>query len=311
MPNLARSSRRVHVSPHLLLALAALLWSSNFIFGRAIRAEIPPVTLAFWRWVLAAILIAPFAWRHLVHDLSKLRRSWPTMLLLAFLGVTAFDALNYTALQSTPAINALLMQSAIPLLIIGFSFVLFSERIRPRQMLGLTLSLAGALTLITQGRLELLFAVGTNAGTVLAFVAVLFYSAYLSLLGHRPALHPLSFLFALVTLGTLMLFPFYLYEAATGSPLRPSLPLFLSLAYLALFPSILAYLCYIRAVGEVGANRAGVYIHLMPLFGSILAVLFLGESVRSFHVAGLALILSGVALAGIYPQESRAGPGQP
>jgi drug/metabolite transporter (DMT)-like permease len=297
VPRSSRSSPGLYDRPVLLLVLAVLFWSGNFILGRAVRADVPAVALAFWRWALASAILAPIGWRRLRADLATLIGHRRVVLLLAFLGVASFNTLVYLALQSTTAVNAFLMQSLMPVLIVALSFLIFSERIVGRQVVGLALSLIGASAIVTEGRPHLLLALGAKRGDLLLLAAVLSYAAYSALLRLRPPVHPISFLLATFWLGTLMLAPFYLWESLAGHPLVPTAPALLSIAYVAVFPSILSFLFFNRGVELIGANRAGLFIHLMPLFGSVLAVLLLGESFRWFHGLGLVLILAGIALA--------------
>jgi drug/metabolite transporter (DMT)-like permease len=305
-----RGPRSLYDRPVFLLVLAVLFWSGNFILGRAVRFEVPPVALAFWRWAFASVLLAPLAWRHLKADLPVLIVHGRDTALLALLGVASFNTLVYLALRSTFAVNAFLMQSLMPVLIVVLSFLFFGERILPKQLTGLALSLAGAAFIVTEGRPQLLFRLGAERGDLLLLLAVLSYAAYSALLRNRPPVHPLSFLLATFALGTLMLAPFYLLESLLGKPLTVTPAALLSIGYVAVFPSILSFLFFNRGVELMGANRAGLFIHLMPLFGSLLAVLILGESFRWYHAMGLVLILGGIALASRLPPlaaRARAG----
>jgi drug/metabolite transporter (DMT)-like permease len=283
--------------PYLLLTLASLLWSANFIVGRAVHGSVPPVALAFCRWAGASLLILYPAWPHLRRDWLAIRRGWPILLLLAAVGVAAFNTLVYTGLQTTFALNALLMQSTMPVLIVAMSFLLFRERVSKRQVFGITLSLAGAATIILRGDPGALRTLTINHGDLLVMIAVLCYAAYSVLLRLRPAIHPLSFVAVTFAAGTLMLVPFFLGEIHGGRTLEFNLVTLLAVGYVAIFPSIVAYLCFNRGVELVGANRAGLFIHLMPVFGSLMAIAFLGESFRWFHGIGIVLIAAGILLA--------------
>jgi drug/metabolite transporter (DMT)-like permease len=283
--------------PYLLLTLASLLWSANFIVGRAVHGSVPPVALAFCRWAGASLLILYPAWPHLRRDWPAIRRAWPILLLLSALGIAAFNTLVYTGLQTTLALNALLMQSTMPVLIVAMSFLLFRERVSTRQALGIALSLAGATTIILRGDPGALGTLTINHGDLLVMIAVLCYAAYSVLLRLRPAVHPLSFVAVTFAAGTLMLVPFFLGEIHGGRTLEFNLVTLLAVGYVAIFPSIVAYLCFNRGVELVGANRAGLFIHLMPVFGSLMAIAFLGESFRWFHGTGIVLIAAGILLA--------------
>lgn len=283
--------------PYLLLTLAVLFWAGNFILGRAFHADIPPVALAFWRWFFAALLITGPSLRHLRHDRAALLQNWPAVLLLSALGIAAFNTLAYSGLQYTQAINALLMQSLMPVLIVFFSWVIFAERIRLLQAVGILVSLGGAVTIIARGELAVLAAMQFNRGDLLVGAAVICYAGYSVLLRKRPAVHPLSFIATTFWLGTLMIVPFYLWETLTVRSLLLNPVAVLVIAYVAIFPSIVSYLCFNRGVELVGANRAGLFIHLMPVFGTLMAIGFLGERFFLHHATGIALIAIGIVLA--------------
>ena len=280
-----------------LLVLAVLFWSLNFVLGRAVRADIPPVGLAFWRWAIATLLLVPVAWTPVRRDWSAIRRAWAPLLALALLGVTSFNTLVYIGLQTTTSLNAFLLQSLMPVLIVALSFIVFRERIRPRAAAGLGMSLGGAAWVIARGDPAALVGLDVSFGDLLVFIAVICYAAYSVLLRLRPKIGPLAFLLATFAPGTLMLLPFYVWESVAVAPVRPSWITLGSIGYVAIFPSIAAYLCFNRGVELVGANRAGMYLHLMPLFGAVLAVLLLGEELRVFHLVGAALIASGIVLS--------------
>jgi drug/metabolite transporter (DMT)-like permease len=283
--------------PYVLLVLTVLFWSGNFILGRAMRADVPPVALAFWRWTGASVIVMIFAWPHVRRDWPVLQRNWGILLLLAFLGVATFNTLVYTGLQWTIAINAFLLQSLMPVLIVLLSFLIFRERITGQQGIGILVSLTGAALIIIQGDPALLRTLEFNRGDLLVFVAVALYAGYSVMLRKRPALHPLSFLAATFVLGALMILPLYLHEHFNVRSLTLTGPALLTLAYVMVFPSILSYLFFNRGVELVGANRAGLFMHLMPVFGSILAVIFLGERFRWYHGVGIGLIAVGIWLA--------------
>ncbi len=210
--------------PYLLLTLASLLWSANFIVGRAVHGTVPPVALAFCRWLGASLLVLYPAWPQLRRDWPAIRQAWPILLLLAALGIAAFNTLVYTGLQTTQALNALLMQSTMPVLIVAFSFLLFGERVNGRQALGIALSLAGAAAIILRGDPAALATLAINHGDLLVMLAVLCYAAYSALLRKRPAIHPLSFVTVTFVAGTAMLLPFFLAEIARRPHPRPQPP---------------------------------------------------------------------------------------
>lgn len=292
------SGWRAHLfnQPYILLTLAALFWAGNAIVGRAVHAEIPPIGLAFWRWVFAFWIMLPIAWRFLIEDRQRIVRHWLMILLLSALGVSSFGTLLYLGLQFTTAINALLIQSAMPLGVVVMSFLLFGDRLTILQAIGVGISFVGAVVIVSQGDWQILSTLSFNLGDTLILIAVAAYTFYTTLLRLRPALHPLSFLTMTFAFSAVLLAPLYLWETNAVRAMSLSLTTISAVAYTALFPSILAYLFYNRGVELAGANRAGLFIHLVPVFGSIMAMIFLGEALQWFHGVGFALILSGIAL---------------
>lgn len=283
--------------PYLLLTMAVLFWAGNFILGRAFHSEIPPVALAYWRWVGAALLVTLPALPHLRRDRQALLQSWPAILLLSTLGIAAFNTLAYSGLQYTEAINAFLLQSLMPVLIVLLSFILFREKVTRLQCLGILVSLCGAVTIIARGDAEILLSLSINRGDLMVFSAIACYAGYTVMLRKRPHVHPLAFIATTFWLGSLILVPLYLWETLTVATLELKPTTMLVIGYVMVFPSIVSYLCYNRGVELVGANRAGLFIHLMPVFGSLMAVFFLGERFCWYHVMGILLIGAGIYLA--------------
>lgn len=288
--------RKLFNSPALLLMLAVLFWAGNFVTGRAIRDDIPPITLAFYRWFFATIVALFLARKHLRKDLPAiLEKKW-LIVLLSFTGITSFNTLVYLGLQSTVAINALLLQSILPVSIIGFSYILFRDPIRFGQLLGICISMVGVLFIAAQGDLEILIDLELNKGDILVFIAIILYAIYSVFLRKRPQVHPMSFISATFFIGTILLLPFYLFEFQSETP-KLNLVTCSAFAYVAVFPSIISYLCFNRGVELIGANRAGSFLHLMPVFGSIMAIIFLGEQLYWFHAVGVLCIALGIKCA--------------
>ena len=281
----------------LLMMLPGLFWAGNAVLGRAVAGEVPPVALAFWRWTAAAALVLPFAWRHLRRDLRPLSRAWPVVLALSALGVGAFNTLLYTAAQTTSALNIVLLQSAMPVLVVAATFLLFREAPSARQALGIAVSLAGALTLVARGDPSALARLAFNTGDLWMLAAVASYAVYTALLRLRPPVHGLSFAAATFAAGAAMLLPLYAAETLGGRPLPLTATSILAVGYAAVFASVLAYLGFNRVVALLGPNTAGLAVHLVPVFGTALAVLLLGEVPRPHHAAGMALIAAGIWFA--------------
>jgi len=292
---------RVWDSAWTLLILANLFWAGNIVLGRAVAGVVPPVALAYWRWTGAFIVAIGFAWPYLRKDLPGLLRHWRMMLLLSATGIATYNTLSYLGLGSTTALNVLLLQSAGPLIIILWSFALFRERPTPWQAAGVAVSLLGVAAIAAHGSLETLLALRLNRGDVWILVAMVIYGIYAAMFRRRPQAHPMSFLVATMGIGSVMILPFYLWEYAAGARIHGGAPAWLAMAYMAVFPSFIAYLFFNRGIELIGAGRAGQSWHLMPLFGSILAVVFLGEDFRPYHAAGIALIGAGILLASVKP----------
>lgn len=290
-------TRRFFDLPYVLLSLTALFWSGNFIVARAVHLDVPPMGLVFWRWFGALIVVLPFAWRPIKADWPVIRRHWRIILALGAIGVASFNTLVYLGLQTTTALNAVLLQSAIPICIFIFAYVIFRDTVRPVQALGIALSLAGVMAIIARGDVATIRGLAFNQGDLLVFAAVVLWAIYSVLLRKRPALHPLSFLTVTIIISVALLAPLYVWEHMSGRVMRFDRTTVFAVGYVAIFPSVLAYLFYNRGVDLIGANRAGAFIHLMPLFGGLMAILFLGESFQLYHGAGIVLILGGLMLA--------------
>ncbi len=286
-------------SPWVLLILANIFWSLNVVLGRAVVGFVPPVTLAYWRWSGAFVVAIGFAWPHIRRDLPALRRSWKILLLLAATGIATFNTAAYVGLTSTTALNVLMLQSSLPLIIIVWAFALFGERPTARQAVAVVISLVGVGVIATHGSIEVLLTLRVNRGDLWILLASVVYGIYCVLLRRRPAVHPMSFLIAIIGLGSCLMLPFYLWELARGDVIHGGWPSYAAIAYTAIFPSFIAYLLFNRGVELIGSARAGQSMHLMPLFGSILAVMFLGEAFRPYHAAGIALIAVGILLASV------------
>jgi drug/metabolite transporter (DMT)-like permease len=286
------------VRPFLYLSLAALFWSGNFVVGRAVHGRIPPVGLAFWRWAVALAILLVAARRPLAAEWRRIARAWPVVVPLGILGVGNFNLLVYVGLQDTSATNALLLQSACPAFIVALSAAFGVARPSGRQLAGIAASLAGVTVILSRGAPGNLAALDFAPGDLWVLGAVLSWSIYTLLLARRPAgVDPLALLAALVLVGVLWILPWYVLEIARGGRVRLDATTLASVTYVAVFASVAAYALWNAGVARVGASRAGVFLHLMPAFGSLLAVGALGERFRTFHAAGIALILAGVWLA--------------
>lgn len=304
MLSAARASGRwVANQPYLLLSFTALFWSGNAIIGRAvIDRGMPPIGLSFWRWFLALLILLPFTAGHLRRDWPELRRSWRILLVLGSLGGASFNLCLYIGLQTTQAINAGLLQAFIPVTILLLAIPVLRERPSLRQIVGMFVAFAGVIAILFKGDLQKLMQLVFARGDLWIFLGVLLNAGYSIGLKWRPNVHPLSLVVATFGISSLLLLPLYLVETLGGRPVPMTEVGIGSIVYVAVFPAILAYLCYNRGIELLGASRAGVAIYLVPMMVSLLAVVLLGEPFRLYHAAGMALILGGVAFA-----ESRFG----
>lgn len=290
---------RLWTAPYILLTCTALFWAGNSIVARGARDWVPPVALSFWRWSLALLILLPFAWPHLRRDLPILKKSWLSLVTLGVLGIGAFNTLLYTGLQSTTAVNGLLLQSLQPGVILMLGAVLFSEKIRFFQFAGIVLAAMGAVEIVSRGDPGSLLLLDLNEGDLTIGCAVLVWSLYSVFLRKRPSVHPLSFLAATMAVGAVSVTPFYVMEIASGQLIVARPESWMAVAYVCVFPSLIAYLCFNRGVELLGSATAGLYMNIMPILGSALAALFLGEAIRQFHIVGGILIGAGIFLASI------------
>jgi drug/metabolite transporter (DMT)-like permease len=285
-------------SPYVLLALAALFWAGNSVLGRALADDVPPITLSFWRWCIAFLILLPWIARPLTIHWREILRHWKVMIFLSVLGVPMYNTINYAALHTTTATNSLLINSACTVMIIAVNYLMFGVRATARQWLGLAVSVAGTLLIVTRGAPAALLRLELVRGDVLLLVAAFSWAIYTACLRWRPReLDELTFLGASVLIGVLALLPLYCWESSTAAPVVLTPGVVLGVAYTGIFPSVLALLFWNMAVAEVGANRASQFLHLVPVFGIALAVIFLGEALQAFHVAGAAIIFTGIYLA--------------
>ena len=283
--------------PYLLLSLSSLFWAGNIVLGRFIAADFPPMALSFLRWAFACLIVLPFAWPHLRAEWPVLRKHLPILTLLTLTGLAGYNAIAYLGLRYTEALNALLIQSSGPLIVALWSFVLLGIRLTWPQTIGIGISLLGVLTILSRGDPVALTSIHLNKGDLIFTTALIIFGLYSVLAVKRPAIHPLTFMGFTSGYATVLLIPAVIAEAASGHTPSLSVNNALTLAYVAIFPSILAYLFFNRGVELIGANRAAPFFHLIPVFGSVLAIAFLGERPQLFHVAGYALVLTGVVIA--------------
>ena len=283
--------------PYLMLSLMALFWAANIVLGRYVAGHVPPFALTFLRWAGTFLVVAPFAWPHMQRDWPTMRRHLPLLLMLALTGFAFNNALSYWGLQHTQALNALLIQSSGPLFVALWSLMLFGVRLSWMQAGGILVSLLGVLVIILRGDLAALAAIQVNSGDISFAGALFVFGLYSALMPKRPKINPLSLIAFTTGTGAVMLIPLVGWEISSGDVLKFDTLTVSTLVFVVIFPSTLAYIFFNRGIELIGPNRAAPFFHLVPVFGSAMAILLLGEKLELFHLAGYALVLVGIFTA--------------
>jgi len=288
---------RITFSPYFLLVVTALCWSGNHVLGRAVHNDMQPFALAFWRWALALAVLLPFVACQAWKCRPLVRRHWLLLLVLAALGMSINHGFLYLALNKTTAVNVGLINAMAPIIIPMVSFLIDREMVTTRQATGIAVSLVGVLTIITRADLGVLLGLRFTPGDLYMLVSVLVWAVYSVLLKRLPpGLPPMVFLLVLSAVAALFLLPLYVWEVLTVGGFALNVPNFLTLAYIGLFPSVVAYVCWNQGVAQIGANKAALFNYLIPVFTVGLAVLLLGEAIYVYHAAGAALAVIGIYL---------------
>ncbi len=283
--------------PYLLLLLTALFWGGNAVAGKLAVGHVSPFILTFIRWAVAMAIVYPFAIPHLKRDWPNIRKNLPFMVFLGVMGFAVFNNLMYSALVHTSAINVAIVQASMPLIVFFLNFLLYRILATGLQAFGFLLTLVGVVIVAARGNLETLMSLDFNYGDLLMLIAIMTYGTYSVLLKNKPVMHWLSFI---TVLGTSALFAsmfFAGWEISQGTALWPDTQGWLVVIYTALFPSILSQVFWMRGLEMIGSNRGGVFINLVPIFGSVLAILILGEKFHLYHAFALVLVLGGVWLS--------------
>lgn len=283
--------------PALLLTLSALFWGGNFVVGRWAHTDIPPLNLTFVRWSVSALILTPFVaagiWRHR----ALLREHFAWLCVLALTGMVMFHSFTYIALHTTEAINAAFVLASMPMVIPVVSRLMGDERLSPRQAMGIGVSFLGVGVIVSRGDMDVLMNLSFTPGDLWVLAAVVAWSVYSVLVKRKPQdLPALVLLGATNWIAVVILLPFYVWELNTVGGFAITLSSVLVIAYVALFASIAAFVCWNAGVHRVGANKAGLFIHLIPLFASVFSIAFLGESLKSYHFIGIVPILLGIYL---------------
>ena len=290
-------------SPYLLLSLTSFLWAFNWVLARDVRHEIGPNGMALGRWAVALIIILPLAWRQVQRDWPQIKRDAGVLLLLSLSGAGGYNALSYAGVAITTSLNAMLLNATVPFFIMGLSWLLLKQRLSWRQGAGLGLSFLGALWIIGEGDPARLAALQINRGDLLVLGAMLSWSLYTIIVKRHPiTIHLFSFVTVLAVTAVLTLLPFAAFEAVSQPP-QWSPKVFAVLVYMGIGPSILCYLWWNKGIVAIGPARTGLFLYLVPVFGSVLSSIVLREHLALFHVVGFVLVLIGLAVS----NRNRAG----
>lgn len=289
--------RTIYSQPYLLLVMATLFWAGNAVAGKFAVGHVSPFTLTFLRWLVVMLILIVMANKRLKQDWQQIRPHLIYLFTLGTIGFALFNNLMYAALTSTSAINVALLQSSLPLFIFVLNFILFRVTTTKYQLIGLLITVLGVLLITTQGRLQVLMSLEFNSGDLVMLVAVVAYGIYSVLLKNKPDLHWLSFIGVLSCSAFVASLPFAAWEIANKTVIWPDQIGWAIILYTAVFASLIAQLFWIRSIELIGSNATGLFINLVPLLGSILAVLLLDEKFHSYHFFGMVMIISGVTLA--------------
>jgi drug/metabolite transporter (DMT)-like permease len=301
----------VPLAPYVALIAAAALWGTNPVLGRLVGVAVPPVTLSWLRWLIVLCAITPFVWNQRRQIATALHSHWRILLPLAALANVPQSALVYKGLETTSAVNVGLLNSSIPVLILLLGAVFFSRRIALHEIAGIAMSLAGVAIMLFRGSVENVLALSLNRGDLFAFGGMFTWALYTLLLPRRPPLPLLAFVFCMSLLGVGLGAPAALAEAAFDRTPNLDSGALLGVALIALGPTLGGTLAYSYGAERAGPLHAGVFIHFMPVFASVLAMTVLGEQVRPYHLAGFALVLAGALLALTFPRLLSSAPGAP
>ena len=286
-------------SAYIFLILATLFWSGNFIVGKAASFfEIPPFSLNFYRWTFAWLILAPFTLKEIIRKKDHILQNIKLILVLGITSITIFNSIVYYSLNFTQVISGVLMISTIPVMIIFFSWIFKIEKTNIYQILGVIFSLLGVAIIVTKADLDILINLNFNKGDLWMVVAMFSWAIYSALLRKKKFdLSQASLLEVIISAGLILLLPAYLIEKALGFELHVNLPFILTLSYVVLFPGLASFICWIKGIAIIGPNRSGIFLHLMPIFSTVLAILIFKEKFMNFHLFGALFIVGGIFLS--------------
>ena len=288
-----------NIKAYIFLVLCTLFWAGNFIVGKvATLFEIPPFSLNFYRWLIAFIILFPFTYKKISENFDEIKKKIIPLSIMGFTSITIFNSVVYYSLNFTQVLNGVLMISTIPVLIIFFSSCFTNEKVKINQILGVITSLIGVLIIITKFQLNTLLSLNLNKGDLWILVAMISWATYSIMVKEKKInLDPLALLQTLIFIGLIFLIPFYLYELHNAQFLKLNIPVLLTVGYVVIFAGIGAYIFWIGAIKIIGPSRSGVFLHLMPIFSSLMAIFLLGERLANFHIFGALFILTGIIVS--------------
>ena len=284
---------------YIFLILATLFWSGNFIVGKAASLfEIPPFTLNFYRWTFAWLILAPFTLKEIFRKKNYIINNIKLFLILGVTSITVFNSIVYYSLNFTQVISGVLMISTIPVMIIFFCWVFKIEKTNFYQILGVFFSLMGVVVIVTNANISKLLNLNFNKGDLWMVVAMFSWAMYSALLRKKKfKLSQISLLQTIISAGLILLLPAYLIEMALGYKVDIHLPFILTLTYVVLFPGLASFFFWIKGISIIGSNRSGIFLHLMPIFSTIMAMFIFKEKFMIFHLIGAILIITGIILS--------------
>lgn len=283
------------MNPYILLVIATMFWGGNFVIGRGFSEVMSPFTLSLFRWIIAFVCLLPFGWKQLINNSSLWKKEWKPILLMSLTGITGFNTLVYIGLHYTTSINATLVNATAPAFITLLSFFLLRERLALPHYIGMSLSIFGVFWIISRGSIEAVLSLSFNRGELWIIVAVISWALYSILVKKHAYKFPGYGLFQLkILLGIIVLFPFGVYEWIFVQPVQITFKTGIGLLYLGLCASIISFICWNKAVAELGPGKASPFLNLIPLFASVSAILFLDEKLYTSQMIGAFFILVGV-----------------
>ena len=284
---------------YLLLFLTTLFWSGNFIVGKAASMyAIPPFSLNFYRWLFAWLILLPFTFKEIIKKKDYILSNSGFFIILGITSITIFNSIVYYSLYFTQVISGVLMISTIPVMIIFISSLLKIEKTNIFQIFGVILSLTGVIFIVTKADIEILITLNFNKGDLTMVVAMFSWATYSALLKKKKyELTQISLLQIVITFGLIFLVPIYFIEMSMGYLIKLGQPFYLTLTYVVLFPGLASFFFWIKGISIIGANRSGIFLHLMPIFGAIMAMIIFDEKFMFYHFLGAIFIFMGIILS--------------